>query len=93
MRWKTNLLRGCEPRGNGTRISIYRWQQIISPNGDDQHFADHKEREIYMAQSFPRTRGISTLFGFQTSNEIHRFDDRHPEWYSRITDERDLGES
>jgi hypothetical protein len=26
-------------------------------------------------------------------HEIHRFDDRHPEWYSRITDQRDLGES
>ena len=67
--------------------------KIISPNGDDQHFADHKEREILYGTVVPENTRNKHIVRVPDEHEIHRFDDRHPEWYSRITDERDLGES
>ena len=66
--------------------------KIISPNGDDQHFANHQEYEILYGTVVPEDTRNKHIVRVPDEHEIHRFDDRHPEWYSRITDQRDLGE-
>ena len=61
--------------------------KIISPNGDDQHFADHREYEILYGKVIPEDTRNKRIIRVPDEHEIHRFNDRHPEWYGRISTE------
>ena len=61
--------------------------KIISPNGADQHFADHREYEILYGKVIPEDTRNKRIVRVPDEHEIHRFNDRHPEWYGRISTE------
>ena len=59
--------------------------KIVGPDGYDLQFADHKEHEILYGEVDIEKSRNKHIVRVPDEHEINRFDDRHPQWYDRIS--------
>jgi len=59
--------------------------KIVGPDGYDIQFADHTENEILYGEVDIEKSRNKHIVRIPDLHEINRFDDRHPQWYGRIS--------